>query len=242
MLRNGDNTDPSNVRGLSEATFLPSSTTSSIPATPIRNPRNVGLPRPTSGDIDLSNPNPTNSDVLSIYTDGACLANGTLGGRAGIGVFYDVNDPRNISTRLPGPHQTNQRAELYAVLKALESLHTQPPCVRNVVIFTDSKYVVKGLTVWATKWEQEGWKTLKNKQVVSMDLFKRARDMISTLNANGLTVKFIHVPGHSGIWGNEQADRLAVAGAQMEQNVDENWDSMFDDDELDAMIAEMEDV
>lgn len=66
--------------------------------------------------------------------------------------------------------------------------------------------------------------------------------MISTLNANGLTVKFIHVPGHSGIWGNEQADRLAVAGAQMEQNVDENWDSMFDDDELDAMIAEMEDV
>jgi len=183
---------------------------------------------------------PTDAEV--IYTDGACPSNGRLAGRAGIGVFFGLNDPRNISTRLPGHHQTNQRAELFAVLKALESLHTTPPTSPAVVILTDSDYVVKALTIWALKWEREGWRTSKKGEVISKDLFKRAQDMILTLREKGIDVQFRHVPGHSGVWGNEQADLLAVRGAWMEEVGDIQWEVAFDDPDLDDAIAEMRDM
>lgn len=190
--------------------------------------------------------NPGNSEPLAedaevqyIYTDGACSSNGTTAGRAGIGIFHSPNDPRNISTRLPGTHQTNQRAELFAVLKALEQLYHQetqslPAGRRNVVIRTDSSYVIKALTTWIQKWERNGWRSKANQPVVSKDLFVRARDMLGALAEGGVRVTFEHVRGHMGVWGNEQADRLAVAGAQME--VDEEEWAEFEDEDLDAAI------
>ena len=157
-------------------------------------------------------------------------------------MFFGLDDPRNISARLPGLHQTNQRAELFAVLKALESLHMNAPIATKVAILTDSKYVVKALTEWVQKWEREGWKTAKREEVVSKDLFKRARDMILKLEEQGVVVEFRHVPGHSGLWGNEQADLLAVRGAWMDEVVDKQWDDVFDDEELDDAISEMQNV
>lgn len=177
-----------------------------------------------------------------IYTDGACPSNGLIAGRAGIGVFFGLDDPRNISSRLPGHHQTNQRAELFAVLKALEVLHTGVQRPNRVVILTDSKYVVQALTEWVPLWEKKGWTTANKTEVVSQDLFKRARDMLTTLAANGTVVEFRHVRGHTGLWGNEQADRLAVQGAWMDTVVQSDWDELFDDEDLDDMIAEMENV
>jgi ribonuclease HI len=174
-------------------------------------------------------------DAQIIYTDGACPSNGLNNSRAGIGIFFSPSSPHNISRRLPGPQQTNQRAELFAVLKALEFLHIhKTPGV--VVIMTDSKYVISALTVWAQKWEREGWKSVTGTDVVSKDLFKRARDLLGSLRADGVFVHFKHVRGHSGLWGNEEADRLAVRGAWMEPNEDEN----YDDEELDKEIAEMD--
>jgi ribonuclease HI len=194
---------------------------------------------PQSGKSD-----PLNEDlaVQYIYTDGACSSNGTTAGRAGIGIFHAPNDPRNISARLPGLHQTNQRAELFAVLKALEQLYHQetqsPPAGRRkVVIRTDSSYVIKALTSWIQKWERNGWRSRGNQPVVSKDLFVRARDMLGALAEGGVRVSFEHVRGHMGIWGNEQADRLAVAGAQME--VGEEWEG-FEDEDLVAAVRDME--
>ena len=181
-------------------------------------------------------------DAMMIYTDGACPSNGLVAGRAGIGVFFGLHDPRNISARLPGVHQTNQRAELFAVLKALEILHTGQTRPKKCVILTDSKYVVQALTQWAPNWERKGWKTADRKEVVSKDLFKRARDLMKTLAANGTNVEFRHIRGHSGVWGNEMADKLAVEGAWMEEIVLVEWEGVFDDEELDRMIAEMENV
>ena len=112
----------------------------------------------------------------------------------------------------------------------------------KLVILTDTDYVVKALTIWVRKWEQEGWRTTKRSEVVSKDLFKRARDMILTLEDKGIAVEFRHVPGHRGVWGNEQADALAVMGARMEESVDTQWEDIFDDKDLDAAIAEMEKI
>ena len=103
---------------------------------------------------------------LSFYTDGACQGNGTEGARAGVGVFYGKNDPRNISTSLQGKHQTNQRAELTAIKLALEGIVNKPGACDNyawnttkksktsasastrkkqvIIIKSDSNYCVKG--------------------------------------------------------------------------------------------------
>jgi ribonuclease HI len=182
------------------------------------------------------------SDAEVIYTDGACPSNGTVAGRAGIGVFFGINDKRNISARLPGLHQTNQRAELFAVLKALEAIYTThlPGSKRNIYILTDSKYVVRALTEWAVRWEREGWKSTGNKEVISKDLFKRARDLMRALADVNVMISFRHIPGHSGIWGNEQADKLAVMGAHMDKVVFNDWDEEFDDEELEQELMELQ--
>ena len=183
------------------------------------------------------------SDAETIYTDGACTLNGKSGAKAGIRVFFTPNDPRNVSARLPGHRQTNQRAELFTVLKTLKTLHlNRSSCDRKrVVILNYSKYVVNALTNWALRWERCGWKTLDGKNVISKDVFKRVRDMLGELaEKNHIIVKFVHVPGHRGIWVNEQADELAVKGSQTGQIRDPQWNKEFDDEELDLLIAEMQ--
>ncbi|KAG0363090.1 hypothetical protein BGZ54_008350 [Gamsiella multidivaricata] len=79
------------------------------------------------------------SDTIVIYTDGSSLSNGKVGSQAGVGVFFGVNDPRNVSERLDSEPQTNQRAELMAVKRALEvcGSDTAPLEIR-----TDSMYTV----------------------------------------------------------------------------------------------------
>jgi ribonuclease HI len=177
-----------------------------------------------------------------VYTDGACDHNGKVMARAGYGVFF--GDRRDISARLPGQKQSNQRAELYAVLKALETYHfhqlpTDP--VKTVFILTDSKYVVQALNGWVKLWEYNGWCTADGTPVISKDLFKRAWRLIQKLGegTNGIEIKIRHVTGHSGIYGNEMADRLAVRGKSMEKVVDLKWSNEFDDDALDNLLGEV---
>jgi ribonuclease HI len=184
------------------------------------------------------------TETQLIYTDGACPSNGQIARRAGYGVYFGPSSPLNISARLPGPQQTNQRAELFAVLKALETLHTtrSRTGTRSVVIFTDNMYVVNGLTNWAANWERRGWKTASGGEVVSRDLFQRAVDMLHVLlrgEGEKIVVDIKHIPAHSGIVGNEEADQLAVRGAWMEEVVDEGgWETDYDDEELDQIIRE----
>jgi ribonuclease HI len=219
-------------------------------------------PHPSKTDNSVWRGLDEDPNVQYIYTDGACSSNGTATGRAGIGIFHATNDPRNISARLPGPHQTNQRAELFAVLKALEQLYYsdipttakgptwQTPNGRHnanpqsqrkkVVIRTDSNYVIQAITVWSSRWETNGWRSRPGTPVVSKDLFKRARGMLGALADRGVDVRFEHVRGHMGVWGNEQADRLAVQGALMEDvgRGGGEWEE-FEDPELDLEISEM---
>ena len=189
---------------------------------------------------------PPSAEIL--YTDGACPSNGKTSSTAGIGIFYGPNDPRNVSLRLPGLYQTNQRAELYAVVHALEAYpvpEINPPDIPNVsapphvvVIITDSKYVIKGITEWSTTWERNAYLNSKNTPVISRDLFIRARKRLRDLSSGGVRVEFRHVWGHRGVWGNEMADRLAVMGAGSMHVVDQSMEREFEDEELDRAIAE----
>lgn len=151
-----------------------------------------------------------NSNIMSIYTDGSSLANGRHGARAGLGVFFGPNDPRNISERLPGDPQTNQRAELMAILRALQTV----PLDKPVQIFSDSQYSINCVTQWAIGWKKKGWQTANGELVKNQDIIRQVLDQMEERSRVGGGTFFRWVKGHASDRGNIAADHLAVEGAK----------------------------
>ncbi|KAK4665234.1 hypothetical protein QC763_400220 [Podospora pseudopauciseta] len=146
-----------------------------------------------------------------VYTDGAAPGNGKAGACGGVGVWFGADDPRNVSERLAGPLQTNQRAELTAILRALQLVNLDSP----IEIRTDSQYSIDCVTKWYASWVKKGWKTAGGTPVKNADLVKAIRDLMENREAKGTITILTKVVGHSGDYGNDQADRLAVLGAQL---------------------------
>jgi ribonuclease HI len=98
---------------------------------------------------------------------------------------------------------TNNRMELRAAIEALNALNGE----RDVVLHTDSKYVMDGITNWMTGWKMRGWKTAARKPVKNQDLWI-ALDAAAA--RHNITWKWVR--GHTGVSGNEMADALANQG------------------------------
>ncbi|MGI9291335.1 MAG: ribonuclease HI [Gammaproteobacteria bacterium] len=137
--------------------------------------------------------------AVVIYTDGACRGNP---GPGGWGVWLKYGDHER---ELCGgePETTNNRMELLAAIRALESLKRS--C--DVTLFTDSEYVRKGMTEWIEQWKQRGWKTAAKKPVKNADLWQELDELV-----NNHRIDWRWVKGHSGDPGNEKADELANRG------------------------------
>ncbi|KAF9038874.1 ribonuclease H-like protein, partial [Hymenopellis radicata] len=134
-----------------------------------------------------------------VYCDGSCLSNGSSRARAGAGIFFGRDCSMNISIRVTGP-QTNNRGELLAILKTLQAV----PAHFALQVFTDSEYAIRAIVYWAPKHALTGW-TCEN-----ADLLK---SIAAWLKARTAQLFLVHVKAHSGILGNEEADRLAKIGA-----------------------------
>jgi len=139
------------------------------------------------------------TEKAELFTDGACRGNP---GPGGWGVWMRQGDH---STELfGGEHNTtNNRMELMAAIMALESL----PQSTSVTLYTDSKYVLQGITEWIENWKSRGWKTAAKKPVKNVDLWQRLDEA-----RNQHQVEWQWVKGHSGHEGNEKADDLANRG------------------------------
>ena len=136
---------------------------------------------------------------IEIFTDGACSGNPGIGGWGAILRYKDVEK------ELSGGEEntTNNRMELTAVIKALQALKTA--C--NISLYTDSKYVMCGVTEWLANWKANGWHTAnKNKQVKNIDLWQ----MLDELSQRH-EIRWIWVKGHDGHAENERCDALARA-------------------------------
>ncbi|KAI1953975.1 hypothetical protein LOZ57_000317 [Ophidiomyces ophidiicola] len=149
-------------------------------------------------------------NMLNIYTDGSALGNGKSVAKAGVGVYFGPGDERNVSEPLKGSRQTNQRAELTAISRALDIA----PRHRDVTIFTDSKYAIDCVTVWCLKWQRNKWMTKDNKPVENKDLIQAIIAKIEERTLLRVKTLFEWVKGHNKDAGNEAADRLAVRGAR----------------------------
>jgi ribonuclease HI len=136
---------------------------------------------------------------------------------------------RNVSEALKGSKQTNQRAELTAIQRALDVA----PRHRDVTIYTDSKYAIDCVTNWYRNWVRNGWVNSKGKPVENKDLVMGVRENIEEREILGKKTYFVWVKGHANNEGNIAADQLAVEGARMGRGLedDEEEDKDEDDDE-----------
>ncbi|XP_028460244.1 ribonuclease H1 isoform X1 [Perca flavescens] len=144
-------------------------------------------------------------DAVVVYTDGCCSNNGQKGARAGIGVYWGHNHPLNVAERLHG-RQTNQRAEIQAACRALELAKEND--IKKLVLYTDSKFTINGVTSWVKNWKLNGWRLKSGGEITNKDDFVK----LDQLNAE-VEVVWMHIPGHAGYRGNEEADRLSREGA-----------------------------
>ena len=137
--------------------------------------------------------------TIEIYTDGACRGNP---GPGGWGVLLIAGEDRR--TMHGGESETtNNRMELTAAIEALNVLKG----ASQVVLHTDSKYVMDGIREWMPNWKKRGWKTAAKKPVKNQDLWQ-ALDEASQRHQ----IDWRWVKGHSGNPGNEAADELANLG------------------------------
>ncbi|XP_072263668.1 ribonuclease H1 [Pyxicephalus adspersus] len=145
-------------------------------------------------------------DATVVYTDGCCSQNGRKKARAGIGVYWGPDHPMNVSEKLEG-RQTNQRAEIQAACKAIEQAKSQN--ITKLVLYTDSMFTINGITKWVHTWKKNGWRLSTGKNVINREDFEKLDKLV-----RGIDIKWIHIPGHAGFGGNEEADKLAREGAQ----------------------------
>lgn len=137
------------------------------------------------------------TDVVEIFTDGACRGNPGPGGWGALLRW------RGNEKKLSGAEAdtTNNRMELLAAINALEALKRHN-C--RVVLTTDSQYLRQGITEWLPGWKQRGWKTADRKPVKNRDLWQRLDELVQRHDVHWRWVR-----GHSGHAENELADQLA---------------------------------
>ena len=133
---------------------------------------------------------------------------------------------RNVSEALKGSKQTNQRAELTAILRALDIA----PRHREVTIYTDSKYSIDCVTNWYRNWKKNGWMNSKGKPVENKDLVADIRQRVDEREQLGKVTYFVWVKGHKDNAGNIAADRLAVEGARTGRVLDDRADMRADEE------------
>ena len=137
--------------------------------------------------------------TVIIYTDGACRGNP---GPGGWGVLIEYGE---LSKQLYGGDvsTTNNKMELTAAIMALKEI--KEPC--EIILYTDSKYVLQGIEEWIHNWKKRGWRGANKKPVKNIDLWKELDQLRDKHN-----IKWDWVKGHSGDPGNETADMLANRG------------------------------
>ena len=138
-----------------------------------------------------------------VFTDGAAKGNP---GPGGWGVVIVTSEQQVIELGGGSPYTTNNKMELSGAIAALEHLALQPG---PVVIYTDSTYVIQGITQWVWGWRKRGWKTSQGTDVLNRDLWERLSSLLAARERGDVDWRWVR--GHVGTPGNERVDAIAVA-------------------------------
>ena len=149
---------------------------------------------------------------VEIYTDGACSGNP---GPGGYGVILKYG-PHTREMSGAYVNTTNNRMELMAVIKGLESL--KEPC--RVTVFSDSKYIIDAITKgWVLKWQSKGWMRNDKERAKNVDLWERVLELRQKHQVNWVWVK-----GHADNEFNNRCDQLAVTAIKNSLRLEDKWE------------------
>jgi ribonuclease HI len=144
-------------------------------------------------------------DRTTVFTDGAAKGNPGPGGWGAI-----VVTPDRVVTELGGGarHTTNNKMELSGAIAALEAIEADKA---PVTLYTDSTYLIQGITTWVWGWRKKGWRTASGGEVLNRDLWEQLFALASARGAKGIDWRWVR--GHVGTPGNERCDEIAVGFA-----------------------------
>lgn len=140
---------------------------------------------------------------ITIFTDGSSMGNPGPGGWAAI--VADKGDKTVTELGGHNPKTTNNRMEMTAAIEALKFLDEKDLSEAEITVFTDSQYLINGITKWVFGWEERGWVTANKKTVLNKDLWQ-----LLSVKVRDLEIEWKYVEGHSGIAGNERVDMIAT--------------------------------
>ncbi len=149
-------------------------------------------------------------DSIHLYTDGS--QRHEKSGWGMVGFFPNLKMHRlEMYGGIDGG--TINSAELKAVIESVKLLFFLPSHSYNTIIYTDSQYVERGVNQWLGEWKQRGWKTSKNKKLKNVEMWKNLYSLLRLYPKNKIEIRW--VKSHSGIKGNEIADKLAKKGRDL---------------------------
>ncbi len=148
---------------------------------------------------------------IIVFTDGSFISKLN---KCGYGVLFPNKEFKNISRNFTHEPLTNQRAELYAIYKAIKRVNENDPNL-PIKIYSDSEYSIKSLTIWIKAWKKNDWKSSTGKSVMNQDIIKDIDNLISSHKGR---IEFQHVRSHTGKQdyeskNNDLVDKLARDGA-----------------------------
>jgi len=158
----------------------------------------------TSKSIEPEDVRNFNPDYY-VYTDGACSNNGKVNASAGLGIFFGINDARNVSKKIEGK-QTNNIAELSAIIETYYIIEKDIVNGKKIAIVSDSEYAIKCVSSYGEKCYKKKWSVdIPNKELVKLayEMYKDRQN-----------IQFIHIKAHTNNTdihsvGNDNADKLA---------------------------------
>jgi ribonuclease HI len=150
---------------------------------------------------------------IEVFTDGSHLKPSD---KCGYGIHFPNNEFNDISKPFIKLPKTNQRAELYAIYKAIKIIQKKDK-LYNITIYSDSEYSIKSYTQWIDNWKKNNWIGSNKKPIKNQDIIKKTSDLMSKHIGK---IKFIHVKAHTKLDDynsihNEITDKLAKDGANM---------------------------
>lgn len=144
-------------------------------------------------------------DSILVFTDGACSGNP---GRGGWGAVIVLPQGEVIELGGGAEQTTNNRMELAGTIHSLNKLRaTKGP----IDLWTDSVYVIRGITQWVFGWKKRGWKTAEGNDVANKDLWQVLLEEVTSRKIGEQKINWYFVKGHAGVPGNERCDEIAVA-------------------------------
>jgi ribonuclease HI len=151
---------------------------------------------------------------ILIFTDGSSRGNP---GPGGWGAIVVANE-RVVELGGSEAHTTNNRMEMQAVISAIDFLIEYELLTQNFkcVVYTDSAYVINGITKWVAGWKARGWLTLQKEQVLNRDLWEKLSYLLGDMPGDE-NIKWKLLKGHVGVPGNERCDEIATAFASKKE-------------------------